>query len=261
MTSGTMFELDTRLDAGTYLVTRHEGIQVRLADDARYFWLMLVPETPGASELHDLGDATHQRLMRLATMLGAWLKAKAGADKINTAAIGNIVSQLHLHIVARHDGDAAWPDPIWGNGAAVPMDDDLRQERIDAVTGFLSGLPPSGDLIYKICDAALWDAAIGDGHFTGAEIDIQDGYIHFSTAAQAEETARRHFKDREGLVLVAIDPAGLDVIWEPSRGGDLFPHLYDSLPVTSAVSVTPMHAGADGTPTPDRGFPKPGINR
>ena len=256
MTSGTMFELDTRLDAGSHLVTRHEGIQVRIADDSRYFWLMLVPETQDASELHDLGDATQQRLMRLATLLGAWLKAEAGADKINTAAIGNIVSQLHLHIVARHEGDAAWPDPIWGNGAAVPMDDDLRQERIDKVAGFVSGLPSSGDLIYKICDAELWDAAVTDGHFTGAEIDIQDGYIHFSTATQAEETARRHFKNREGLVLVAIDPTRLDVKWEPSRGGDLFPHLYDRLPITSATSVTAMHVGTDGTPTPEGGFPR-----
>ena len=141
MTSGTMFELDTRLDAGTHLVTRHQGIQVRIADDSRYFWLMLVPETPDASELHDLGDATQQRLMRLATLLGAWLKAEAGADKINTAAIGNIVSQLHVHVVARRQGDDAWPAPIWGHGEPVPMHEDLRQSRIGVIQAGLEKEP------------------------------------------------------------------------------------------------------------------------
>ena len=257
MKPNTAFDLDERLAAGTFLVARHEAIQVRLANDARFFWLMLVPEISGASELHDLGEVTQQALMRLATRLGAWLKAETGADKVNSAAIGNIVPQLHIHIVARHEGDAAWPGPIWGHDAPVPMDDDLRRARIDAIAGFVAGLPPSGDPIYKICDAALWDEAVKSGHFTGAEIDIQDGYIHFSTATQAQETARRHFRAREGLVFVAIDPAGLEIIWETSRGGDLFPHLYDALPVSSALSVTAMHPDSDGTPTPEGGFPAP----
>ena len=88
------FELDRRLADSTTLVARHEGIQIRLADDSRYFWLMLVPEAPGASELHDLGERMQQALMRLSTRLGAWLKAETSADKINSAAIGNIVPQL-----------------------------------------------------------------------------------------------------------------------------------------------------------------------
>lgn len=257
MAEGEVFQLDERIAGATHLVTRHEGIQVRLADDSRYFWLMLLPETPGASELHELGEKTSQALIRLAMRLGVWLKSETGADKINSAAIGNIVPQFHFHIVARHEGDAAWPDPIWGNGAPVPMNEELRKTRIDAVHSFVSSLPSPGDPIYKICDSTLWEDAEQVGSFTGAEIDIQDGYIHFSTAKQAAETARRHFSGREGLVFVALDPAGLDIVWEPSRGGDLFPHLYDVLPVSAALSVTPMQLDGDGTPTPEGGFPNP----
>ena len=257
MVADTDFQLDDRIATSTFLIARHDGIQVRLADDSRYFWLILVPEATEARELHDLGDRTAQALTRLATRLGAWLKSETGADKINSAAIGNVVPQLHFHIVARHRGDAAWPDPIWGNGAPVPMEEDMRLARIKAVNGFVSSLPSPGEPIYKICDAALWDAAVKSGLFTGAEIDLQDGYIHFSTAKQAAETARRHFSGRQGLVFVAIDTAGLDVVWEPSRGGDLFPHLYSSLPVSAALSVVAMHLDGDGTPKPEGGFPAP----
>ena len=249
------FVLDSRIAGSTHLVETVGGIQVRLVDDARYMWVMLVPEVAGASELHDLGTADQQRLLTLAARLGAWLKGDTGADKVNTAAIGNIVPQLHLHIVARHDGDAAWPTPIWGQGEPQAMDDSMRNMRIEKLAGFLSSQAPANAPVYKICDAALWREAEEIGQFTGAEIDIQDGYIHFSTATQAQETARKHFKGREGLVFVAIDTGKLNMVWEPSRGGDLFPHLYDALPVESAISVTPMHPDADGTPVPEGGFP------
>ncbi len=249
------FELDSRIAGSTHLVTTTDGIQVRLADDARYMWLMLIPEVAGARELHDLGTADRQRIMTLAARLGAWLKADTGADKINTAAIGNVVPQLHLHIVARHQGDAAWPAPIWGHGEPQPMTADMREARIEKLAAFLASQPPPDAPVYKICDAALWREAEAAGQFTGAEIDIKDGYIHFSTARQAQETARRHFNSRDGLVFVAIDTSGLNMVWEPSRGGDLFPHLYDALPVVSAISVTPMHPDADGTPVPEGGFP------
>lgn len=112
-------------------------------------------------------------------------------------------------------------------------------------------------LIYKICDGAMWREAEQTGVFSGAEIDIQDGYIHFSTAAQVTETARKHFHGRDDLVLVAIDSDALEIKWEPSRGGDLFPHLYADLPVDAAVSVTAMHCDADGLPVPEGGFPAP----
>ena len=108
--------------------------------------------------------------------------------------------------------------------------------------------------VYKICDARLWRDAATTGVFTGAAIDLEDGYIHFSTAAQAAETARRHFRNQDGLVLVKIDMTGLDITWEPSRGGDLFPHLYGDLPTSNAVQVTPLSCDEDGTPAPPDGW-------
>ena len=103
---------------------------------------------------------------------------------------------------------------------------------------------------YKIVSRLEWDAAVRAGVFAGAAVDLQDGYIHLSTAAQAPETARRYFAGRDGLVLVRLDVAKLGpaVKWEPSRGGDLFPHLYGPLDPALAESVTPIRLAADGAP-------------
>ncbi|GGE00723.1 dihydroorotate dehydrogenase [Aureimonas endophytica] len=102
--------------------------------------------------------------------------------------------------------------------------------------------------IYKIVPAELWRDAERSGQFLGAPVDLADGYIHFSTARQARETARRHFAGQDGLLLVAVDPAALGAAlrWEPSRGGDLFPHLYAPLATAAASSVRPLPLGADG---------------
>lgn len=103
-------------------------------------------------------------------------------------------------------------------------------------------------LIYKICSDALWREAERVGVFAGAAIDLEDGYIHFSTAAQAPETAARHFGGQGDLVLVAIDAGALGdgLRWEPSRGGDLFPHLYGPLRLDAVRWVRPLPLGADG---------------
>ncbi len=105
-------------------------------------------------------------------------------------------------------------------------------------------------MIYKICHQTEWDAAQAAGQFSGAGIDLTDGYIHFSTAAQAAETARLHFSGRAGLVLVAVDTSmlGDTLKWEASRGGDLFPHLYEALQLDAVVSVHPLPLGDDGSP-------------
>jgi uncharacterized protein (DUF952 family) len=103
-------------------------------------------------------------------------------------------------------------------------------------------------IIYKICDAALWRAAERAREFRGAGIDLDDGYIHFSTAAQVLETAARHFAGVADLVLVAVDAAALGAAlrWEPSRGGALFPHLYGSLQLDKVLWVKPLPVGTDG---------------
>ncbi|HKY86202.1 MAG TPA: DUF952 domain-containing protein [Pseudorhodoplanes sp.] len=103
-------------------------------------------------------------------------------------------------------------------------------------------------LIYKICPAALWRQAEADGVFHGSPVDLADGFIHFSTAEQAKETAAKHFAGQRDLALVAVDSETLGGVlqWEPSRGGALFPHLYAPLDVKDAVSVVPLPLGADG---------------
>jgi len=103
-------------------------------------------------------------------------------------------------------------------------------------------------IIYKICPEALWREAEAAGRFDGAAIDLTDGYIHFSTAEQAVETAARHFAGQGGLVLVAVEAAALgDALrYEPSRGGALFPHLYGPLPMQAVRWVRPLPLGADG---------------
>lgn len=104
------------------------------------------------------------------------------------------------------------------------------------------------DLIYKICTHDLWCDAVRLGRFDGAPVDLADGYIHFSTAAQVCETAARHFAGQADLILVAVDGAalGADLRWEPSRGGDLFPHLYAPLPLSKVRWTAPLPLGPDG---------------
>ena len=105
------------------------------------------------------------------------------------------------------------------------------------------------DRIYKIATRAQWDEAEGQGAFAGAPIDLKDGYIHFSTAAQARATAAKHFAGQDDLLLVAVETGGLgDALkYEVSRGGDLFPHLYAPLDLRHVVWVRPLPLDDDGT--------------
>ena len=106
----------------------------------------------------------------------------------------------------------------------------------------------SATLIFKIVATAEWRAAESAGAFDGAGVDRADGYIHFSTAAQAAGTAAKWFAGRADLTLVAVDPEALGAAlkWEPSRGGALFPHLYGRLPISAVVWSRPLPLGPDG---------------
>ena len=130
------FILHTTLAKDSILAAKLGLLQVRLVDDARFFWLLIVPETT-ATELHDLDEKTAASLWKLTRRLGKELQAHCDADKINSAAIGNMVPQLHFHIVARHVGDAAWPHPIWGNGKAKPLVDATKVARIKSIQSWL----------------------------------------------------------------------------------------------------------------------------
>ena len=103
------------------------------------------------------------------------------------------------------------------------------------------------NLVFKIVPASLWREAEASGVFVGAPIDLADGFIHFSTATQAQETADKHFKGQSDLLLVAVDSDafGAAMKWEVSRGGALFPHLYAPLKTSAALSVAaiPDHGG------------------
>jgi uncharacterized protein (DUF952 family) len=106
------------------------------------------------------------------------------------------------------------------------------------------------DRIFKICSTEEWTAADGVGVYLGSPDDVRDGFIHFSTAAQASETARKYFSNRQDLLMVMFDAADLGghLRWEPSRDGALFPHLYSALPTAQARAVASLPLGRDGTP-------------
>jgi len=102
--------------------------------------------------------------------------------------------------------------------------------------------------IFKICPALLWREAESAGVFRGSELDRRDGFIHFSSAAQAVETAAKHFAGQSDLLLLHVDADALGekLKWEPSRGSALFPHLYSDLAVTAVTKAEPLLLGADG---------------
>jgi uncharacterized protein (DUF952 family) len=102
--------------------------------------------------------------------------------------------------------------------------------------------------IYKICEQAAWQAAEQAGLYRGSALDLNDGFIHFSTVAQVAETAAKHFAKQTNLMLVAVDGGALGAAlkWEPSRGGDLFPHLYTALPVSTVRWARPLADEIDG---------------
>ena len=103
-------------------------------------------------------------------------------------------------------------------------------------------------IIYKILPAALWHTAERDGCFRGSPVDVEDGFIHFSTAEQVTETAAKHFAGQRDLLLLRVDASALGdrLRWEPSRGGALFPHFYGELDVRAVTRVEPLPVVEDG---------------
>lgn len=125
------FELDARLAGDTLVVGDLPLCRVLLMRDSRFAWLVLVPRQAGLAEVADLAEADRAALWREVDQAGAALRAVAPCDKLNIGALGNIVRQLHVHVVARVEGDAAWPGPVWGSGKAEPYADiDAFVERV-----------------------------------------------------------------------------------------------------------------------------------
>ena len=125
----TGFALDSRLAQDTAPVCDWPLSAVLLMNDRRYPWVVLVPRRAGLVEPFDLGAEDQARLWREVGHAGALLKKATGCRKINIGALGNIVSQLHVHVIGRNEGDAAWPGPVWGKGTAERFaGDDLARE-------------------------------------------------------------------------------------------------------------------------------------
>ena len=101
---------------------------------------------------------------------------------------------------------------------------------------------------YKVLTGAQMAALEADGSFAGAPIDLADGFLHFSTASQLDETIAKHFSGQANLHIAAVDLEALGdaVKWEPSRGGDLFPHAYAALPLAAVLAYGPLERGEDG---------------
>ena len=113
------FKLDPRLEADTYQLTDLSLCRILLMNDSRYPWLILVPRQQGLREFHDLSRKDQSRLMSEITRTAKILEVSHQPDKLNIGALGNIVNQLHIHVLGRFDGDPAWPGPVWGIGEPV----------------------------------------------------------------------------------------------------------------------------------------------
>ncbi|WP_027485673.1 HIT family protein [Rhodanobacter sp. OR87] len=122
--SGAGFALDPRLAADTRAVASLPLCELLLMDDARWPWLILVPRRAGLVEIADLHGDEQAVLWQEANRAAAALRAVTPCDKLNLGALGNIVRQLHVHVIARVEGDPAWPGPVWGHGVRVARDDE-----------------------------------------------------------------------------------------------------------------------------------------
>ena len=136
------FAPDPAFEAGSLAAADWPLCHVRLQDDMRFPWLILIPRRVALVELDDLGPGDRARLLEEAVAAGRLVRALGQAigrpvDKLNTAAIGNVTAQLHLHVVGRRRDDLLWPDPVWGGPGAQPWRPDERQRLLDLIAGFM----------------------------------------------------------------------------------------------------------------------------
>ena len=133
------FKLHPRLAADCAHLAELELSTLLLMNDARFPWCILVPRLPGLKDLHDVPRAQWQTLFEEIDAVSRALQSATGAHKLNVAALGNQVPQLHIHVIARATDDAAWPGPVWGVGKPEPYDDRNRRRLTDALSRQLRG--------------------------------------------------------------------------------------------------------------------------
>ncbi|MDR6103895.1 diadenosine tetraphosphate (Ap4A) HIT family hydrolase [Agrobacterium larrymoorei] len=131
------FHLDDRLARDSVLITTLGLCQLRLQNDCRWPWVVLVPQRNDVSELFDLTPLDQAVLTFETNLVASALKELTGAVKTNVGALGNIVRQLHVHIIARTEGDPCWPGPIWGQGTPLPYAEQDKQDFIKKLAGAL----------------------------------------------------------------------------------------------------------------------------
>lgn len=134
----SLFQVDPAFESGSVIVVDWPLCQVRLQDDARFPWLILIPRRPGLRELEDLDSDARAILTEEIVRAGRAVRALGEAagrpiDKLNAAALGNVTAQLHVHVVGRRRDDGLWPDPVWGRGPATPHDRQALQAAIERV--------------------------------------------------------------------------------------------------------------------------------
>ena len=132
------FELHRKLEASTCPLMWLGLCELRIMDDRRWPWLMLVPQRPGMVEIHDLTPLDQTMLVFEMNMVSQALKTVTGCGKINVGALGNIVPQLHVHVIARDEGDPGWPGPVWGFGDREPYRPEDRHAFADRIRTALS---------------------------------------------------------------------------------------------------------------------------
>ena len=135
-----MFELDSQLAGDTFPVARFALCDVLLMDDATYPWLVLVPRREGVTEMHQLAEPDRELLMRESMFVSIRMQSHFQADKMNIAALGNMVPQLHIHHIARYRTDAAWPKPVWGVNPPKPYTQDERESTINGLRALLAAM-------------------------------------------------------------------------------------------------------------------------
>ena len=127
------FKLDRQLEQDTVLVADWHLCQVRLMNDSRYPWVILIPKVEGVSEIHQLADEQQQLLLGESVRLSKALEQLFAPHKLNVAALGNMVRQLHIHHIVRFEDDASFPRPVWGVGDAVPYEAEALNETVNGL--------------------------------------------------------------------------------------------------------------------------------
>ena len=136
----SQFTLDPQLEGDSLPLLELDLCTVRLMNDANYPWILMVPKQDGLAELIDLSVDDHHKLTDEIRLVSTALQQVTACDKLNVAALGNMVRQLHIHVVARFEGDAAWPGPIWGKVPAVAYGTDDASKLVETLTAKLNKL-------------------------------------------------------------------------------------------------------------------------